>query len=83
MTSALETSRTREIKPASPARMHVEMLAKKHPRFHLRHPSGLYLNLDGTKLTPKKSEAYIGFAGQVRTISASLTLAGECKAVPA
>lgn len=58
--------------------------AKSLPRFvRLQHPSGLFLNVDGTDLTDKSgpSESYRGTIQQARKMKRSSALAEQCKMV--
>jgi hypothetical protein len=58
--------------------------ANSLPRFvRLKHPSGLFLNVDGTALTDKSgpSESYRGTIQQARNIRDTNALAAECKMV--
>lgn len=58
--------------------------AKSLPRFvRLQHPSGLFLNINGTALTDRADAggSYRGTIQQARKMKRSSALAAECKMV--
>lgn len=69
-------------KLAGPERIQRERWAKVLPRFYLKSGDE-YLHWSGSKLTPHKRDAYIGFAHQVAAIRRSISLAAKCRPVEA
>ncbi len=60
-------------------------VASADPLIRLRHPSGLYLNINGTGLTPERhpGRCYAARAEQVANMRRVNPLAAECREVGA
>lgn len=60
-------------------------IASADPLIRLRHPSGLYLNINGTGLTPEQhpGRCYAARAEQVANMRRVNSLAAECREVEA